>query len=306
MKKFLILLIILFVNVKLYSQNHVSVNYLMRKKLAGVENENEKMYLLVKGNVNEIKQFVISNQGKFINSAGDIASVKLSLKAISVLMEQPFVKQIGSDNHQYKTLNDTMRMRSKVDEVHAGQIPLSQPYKGKGVIIGIIDSGIDYNHPDFKDSTGHTRVKWLWDMNLSDSLNTPSPYDYGQEFSGNQIDSGFATAHTGQDQFGHGTYVTGIAAGNGSAVGHNQGVAPESDLIIVGYDFVSADFVPRIQHAVEYIFNKAQQMGKPCVINASLGYYDGSHDGFDLEAQYISNLLNQQSGRVLVAACGDI
>lgn len=306
MKKFLILIIILVASHPLYSQNHISVNRALRNKLAGKENVNEKMYLLVQGNIADIRQFVISNQGKFINSAGDIASVWLSLQAISVLIEQPFVKQIGSDSHQYITLNDTMRMLSHVNEVHAGQVPLLQSYKGKGVIIGIIDSGIDLNHPDFKDSTGHTRVKWLWDMNLPGSLNTPLPYSYGQEFSGEQIDSGLATAHTGQDQFGHGTYVTGIAAGNGSAVGHFQGVAPEADLIIVGYKFNAQDNVPRIQHAVEYIFNKAQQMGKPCVINASLGYYDGSHDGLDLEAQYISNLINQQSGRVLVAACGNI
>ena len=197
-------------------------------------------------------------------------------------------------------------MIAHVNEVQAGELPLSQPYKGKGVILGIIDSGIDFSHPDFKDSLGQTRVKWLWDMNLSNAANTPQPYDYGQEFSGQDINNGLANAHTGQDQFGHGTYVTGIAAGNGSAVGRFQGVAPESDLIIVGYDFNALDTIPRIAHAVEYIFNKAQQLGKPCVINASLGYYDGSHDGLDLESQYISNLINQQSGRVVVAACGDI
>ena len=143
-------------------------------------------------------------------------------------------------------------------------------------------------------------------MNLPDSVNSPQPYDYGQEFSGQQIDMGLAEAHTGQDQFGHGTYVAGIAAGNGSATGNNRGVAPESDIIVVGYNFIAQDNVTRIAHAVEYIFNKAQQLGKPCVINASLGSYDGSHDGLDLEAQYISNLINQQSGRVMVAACGDI
>ncbi|MBL0103977.1 MAG: hypothetical protein IPP51_09635 [Bacteroidetes bacterium] len=59
-------------------------------------------------------------------------------------------------------------------------------------------------------------------------------------------------------------------------------------------------------NAVEYIFNKAQQLGKPCVINASLGDYIGSHDGLDLESQYISNLLNQQAGRALVAAAGNV
>ena len=306
MKKYIILFIVIITSQQLFSQAQVSLNYNMRKKLAQSENGNEKMFLLVKGNIGEIKQFVEENHGVFINSAGDIASIKISLNSIPLLINKPFVKQIGSDNHRYLPMNDTMRMLTKVDEVHAGQIPLSKSYKGKGIVMGIIDSGIDFTHPDFKDSLGNTRVKWLWDMTLPNSTNSPAPYGYGQEFSGQQIDNGSASAHTGQDQFGHGTYVSGIAAGNGSAVGHFQGVAPETDLIVVGYDFVTLDFVPRVQHAIEYIFNKAQQMGKPCVINASLGYYDGSHDGLDLEAQYISNLINQQSGRVVVAACGDI
>lgn len=306
MKNLLILLVILLVSIQVFSQSHVSVSYPMRKKLANNENRNEKIYLLVKGNVEDIRKFVISNQGNFINSAGNIASIRLSLQAISILIKQPFVKQISTDSHRYLTMNDTMIMRTNVDKVHAGQAPLSQSYKGKGVVIGIIDSGIDFNHPDFKDSTGNTRIKWLWDMNLSDSLNTPLPYSYGQEFSGQQIDNGLASAHTGQDQFGHGTYVTGIAAGNGSATGRFRGVAPEADLIVVGYDFNAQDNVTRIAHAVEYIFEKAGQIGKPCVINVSLGYYDGSHDGLDMEAQYIKNLIDQENGRVVVAACGDI
>ena len=306
MKIFSILLFILLTCNYLDFQGQVPLNYILRKKIARSENTNEKMFLLVKGDVAAIKQFVSANNGKFINSAGDIASIQLPFQTIPFLIEQPFVKQIGTESHQYLTMNDTMRMLSHVDEVHAGQLPLSKAYKGKGVLMGIIDSGIDISHPDFRDSSGHTRIKWLWDMNLADSVNTPSPYGYGQEFTGNQIDSGLATAHTGQDQFGHGTYVLGIASGNGSAVGHFQGVAPETDLIVVGYKFNAQDNVTRIAHAVEYIFSKAQQIGKPCVINVSLGNYDGSHDGLDLEAQYISNLINQRNGRVLVAACGDI
>jgi len=253
MKKFSILLFILFASCSLFSQG-THLNYFMRKKVAMADNLNEKIFLLVKGNVEAIKQFVLSNNGKFINSAGDIASVQLSMEAVSVLIQKPFVKQIGSESHQLLPMNDTMRLISHVDEVHAGETPLPKSYKGKGVLIGIIDSGIDFSHPDFKDSTGHTRVKWLWDMNLPDSANSPSPFDYGQEFSGDQIDNGLASAHTGLDQFGHGTYVTGIAAGNGSAVGRFHGVAPEADLIVVGYKFNAQDNVARIAHAVDYIF----------------------------------------------------
>lgn len=283
-----------------------SVNMNLYKKIHAPEFADHEMYVLVKGDVYQIRGFVKSAGGKYIGSAGDIASVRLTVSAISQLVNKPFVKRIGSDIYNFKTMNDTMRMRAYVNEVHAGQSPLTRTYKGRGIVIGMIDSGIDFTHPDFKDSLGNTRVKWLWDMNLADSANTPQPYDYGQEFSGDQIDSGLATAHNGTDQFGHGTYTAGIAAGNGSAIGRFQGVAPEADLIVVGYNFNAMDTVSRMAHAVEYIFNKAQSMGMPCVINASLGDYYGSHDGLDLQSQYISYMLDQQSGRVIVQACGDI
>lgn len=289
-----------------FAQNQVSVNMYLYKKLMNRDIVNSDMYLLVKGNVAKIRDFTERNNGTFISSAGDIASVRLSLNAIAELIKKSYVSQIGSDLYNFKTMNDTMRMLAYVDEVHAGLSPLTQSYKGNGVLIGMIDSGIDVDHPDFKDSTGQTRVKWLWDMNLPNAANTPQPFGYGQEWSAAQIDSGLSSAHTGEDQFGHGTYTAGIAAGNGSAVGRFTGVAPESDLIVVGFNFSAFDTVSRMAHAVDYIFNKAQQLGKPCVINASLGDYFGSHDGLDLQSQYISNLLNQQNGRVFVQACGDI
>ncbi len=306
MKKYFFLIAFFTLAFQLFSQTGASINLALRNKIARNTDGNENMFLLVKGDVEKIRQFVIANEGTFINTAGDIVSVRLTLRAISRLIEMPFVIRVGSDTQRYITLNDTMRELAHVNEVHNGLSPLLHTYKGRGVLLGIIDSGLDLDHPDFKDSTGHTRVRWLWDMNLPNGANSPAPYNYGQEFSGQDIDNGLAAAHTGQDQNGHGTYVAGIAAGNGSAVGRFQGVAPESDLIIVGYKFNAADTVSRIAHAVEYIFSKAQQLGMPCVINASLGSYDGSHDGLDLEAQYIGYMISQQSGRVLVAACGDI
>jgi hypothetical protein len=284
---------------------NAQVNLAMHNRIASDVDMDHQMFILVKGDVNEIRKFVNEQGGTYLNSAGDIASVKLSVNSIAALATKKFVRVIGSDVHNYRTMNDTMRMLAHVNEVHAGQAPLVQPYHGSNVLLGIIDSGLDLTHPDFKDSTGHTRVKWLWDMNLV-GAGAPAPYNYGREFTQTQIDNGQATAHTGTDQFGHGTYVTGIAGSNGLALGHWQGVATQSDLIIVAYNFTAQDTVSRMAHAVEYIFSKAQQLGRPVVINASLGDYYGSHDGMDLESQYISYMINQQAGRVIVASAGNI
>lgn len=306
MRKYIIIFNLVYLVCSSFADAQTSVNLALRHKLSMKDSYADEMYILVQGDVKAIELFTKINNGHFINSAGDIASVKLSVAAIAKLIEKPFVKVIGSDIYHNQPMNDTMRMRTYVDEVHAGQLPLTQGYKGRGVLLGIIDSGIDYNHPDFRDSSGNTRVRFIWDMNLPIAPNTPAPYGYGQEFTKQQIDSGLAPADTIQHLFGHGTYVSGIAAGNGSAVGHFQGVAPEADLIVVGFDFSATDTVSRYAHAIEYIFNKAQLLGMPCAINASLGDYYGSHDGRDLQSLYIRNLINQQPGRVLVAAAGNI
>lgn len=305
MKRIVLFFILLFI-IKSNSFGQASVNLFLKQKIEGTTNKTALQDVLIKGDADAIVSFIHSNNGKVIGVSGKIVSAKISLALISELITSSFVKIIEGNIHHVEAMNDTMRMLTRVDEVHSGNTPLLQDYDGTGVIMGIIDSGIDINHPDFKDSTGYTRIKFLWDMTKPVAANTPQPYGYGQEWTDADIMAGLANSHTGEDQYGHGTYVTGIAASNGRAVGHYQGVATKSDLIIVGYDFLAQDAVPRVAHAVEYIFNKALLLNKPCVINASLGDYNGSHDGQDLESQYISNLIDQQSGRVVVAAAGNV
>jgi subtilisin family serine protease len=195
-----------------------------------------------------------------------------------------------------------MRSEARINEVHAGLAPLPQGYDGTGIAVGIIDTGVDLTHPDLKDSSGNTRVMHLWDQRKPVAANTPS-YGYGQEWDNTAIDAGLATSDDMQG-FGHGTHVTGISAGDGSAINKNKGVAPNAAIIEVAFDFNNTTD-PTYIDAVDYIFDKAQQLGMPCVINASLGDYYGSHDGYDLQSQMISNLLNQQAGRAMVAAAGN-
>lgn len=261
--------------------------------------------LLVRGDIGQIKRMVEETGGEFRTSAGDIASLAIKGKHIELFASKPFVKRIEGKNPHSKMqpLHDSMLVNNRVMAVHQGVSPLLKAYKGKDVVVGIIDTGIDFTHDDFQDSTGKTRIKFIWDQVLSTS-NPPAPWNYGRQYTSNAIDNNFANAHlaTAATYGGHGTHVASEASGNGLAINKYEAVAPESDIIFVAYDFNNPN---GIVDGVDYIYQKAAALGKPCVINCSLGDYYGSHDGLDLQAQAIKALITAQPGRSLVAAAGN-
>jgi subtilisin family serine protease len=206
---------------------------------------------------------------------------------------------------------------------------------GKGVIIGIIDTGIDFSHPDFikpKSSPPQTRVLRIWDMGIKPlypSEKGPNAsllsggLTYGVEYKDNDINEHLKPGDVlvrERDCSGHGTHVTSIAAGNGAEKNFTYvGVAPEADIIAVKYLYPVEDHVEdtdgnvvpdekRFKDAVMYILNVAHQIdpNRPVVINISLGYDLGPHDGLTARDLW----MNQQFplngvGRACVAAAGN-
>lgn len=197
-------------------------------------------------------------------------------------------------------LNDSMRAHHKVDAVHLGQ-GLSSSYKGKDVIIGLVDTGIELNHPDFQKPDGKTRVLRIWDHSTNTG-STPSPYGYGIVWTENQINQGICT-HS--DDAAHGSTVAGAAAGNGRSVGYNHGVAPEADIIMIKTNFNLPNWTLTVADACEYVFKVADSLGKKAVINLSVGSYLGSHDGKDAAGIRMDQLLDEKPGRIIVGAAGN-
>ncbi len=197
-------------------------------------------------------------------------------------------------------LNDSMRHNHQVDPVHNGT-GLASSYKGKDVIIGFVDTGIELQHPDFKDANGNTRVLRIWDQSVSTG-STPSPYGYGIVWDSTQINAGLCTS---EDNSAHGSTVAGAAAGNGNSVGYNHGVAPEADIIMVKTSFTLPNWTMTVADACEYIFKVADSLGKRAVVNLSVGSYLGSHDGKDPAGLRIGELVDEKNGRIVVSACGN-
>jgi subtilisin family serine protease len=198
-------------------------------------------------------------------------------------------------------LGDSAIFRHKINLVHQG-VSLDTTYTGKGVIVGIVDEGIDFNHPDFQLPNGKTRVLRYWD-HTTNAGTIPETYGYGIVWNKTQIDNGQCTSlETGT---AHGTTVSGMAVGNGRANNTNRGVAPDADIIVVETDFGLPNWTLTIADACDYIFKVADSLGKPAVVNLSLGTYLGSHDGRDPAAEYIDQLLTEKEGRIVVCAAGN-
>lgn len=262
----------------------------------------ELIHVLVEGNSPDAAAAIEQCGGVVRYSCGLIFSAAMPVNKIAALLQFPSVKRIEALHGSGRVLDSETDTNTNVHLVKAGALPLPQGYDGSGVVIGIIDDGLDLSHPDFSDAQGNTRVKYLWSQTDTTGGTTPS-YGYGQEWDSAAIDAGCPYISTAAN-FGHGSIVTGIAAGNGLAVHNYYGVATNADIIFVAVDF-SQNFLNNVADAAEYIYAKAAALGKPCVINASVGSYAGSHDGNDLPAKMIDALVTQQNGRAFVCAAGN-
>ncbi|MCG8556162.1 MAG: S8 family serine peptidase [Proteobacteria bacterium] len=188
---------------------------------------------------------------------------------------------------------------------------------GAGVVVGLLDTGIDWNHADFRDAQGTTRVHALWDQSDYADANPPdqSPpgKTYGHVYEAADIQAcidGQGTYCVQKDIDAHGSHVLGTAAASGLAHGDGSvpyqfaGVAPEATLIVVKFDFLG----PRnnalgIIDGVDWIFQRAAALNMPAVVNLSLGNDLGPHDGSTLQELGLDSLVGQ--GRIVVAAAGN-
>ena len=231
---------------------------------------------------------------------GSIVTVLIPIEQFISFCKAQIVDYIDIGN-KVEPLMDNARSMTNSNLVNQG-IELPKGYSGKDVVVGIIDNGFDYTHPTFWDSTmNNFRVKRVWEQ-TNNSGTTPNGFDYGSEFD-NTTD--IVNKLYSSNNESHGTHVAGIAAGGGTNIqGCNQyrGIAPESDIVLVATDMS----VSGIFHGIAYIVNYAQSVGKPCIINMSLGHHYGPHDGtslFDQACDTLRSLLPE--GVILVGAAGN-
>lgn len=180
---------------------------------------------------------------------------------------------------------------------------------GRGVIVGIIDSGIDFYHPDFRNADGTTRIIALWDQTIQG--NPPPGYASGTLYTQEQINAAIQTgsrfaamqALPSTDVSGHGTHVAGIACGGGRASEErNRGVAYESDILVVKLGTSVNQSYPntaQLMQAINYCIQVAEERNQPIAINISFGNNYGSHTGDSI----LENFINESAAQWKTSIC---
>ncbi len=209
-----------------------------------------------------------------------------------------------------------------VSLVHADIARNDYALTGKGVVVGIVDTGLDVSHRDLRNRDGTSRIAWLLDMShkpagLHEELEAAFCSDKEKPcavYSGADLDALIANGVSGdepRDNYGHGTHVASLAAGNGlaSPVPKYIGMAPEATIVAVRATRDDSGIVEDadILDAVKFIFEVAdKQLGLPAVANLSLGGDFGAHDGTsDLERELSKFVGSDIPGHSIVVAAGN-
>lgn len=194
---------------------------------------------------------------------------------------------------------------------------------GENVIIGFVDTGIDYTNPLFLNENGNTRIGVIWDQTLTglgNSVSVPEPF-YGTTFSMEQINQALEgespyESVPSRDENGHGTFMAGIAAGGVNRENDFTGIATRAELAVVKLKetkqylrnyFGVPDNIPAyseadIIYAIEYLLRYARQRNLPLSIFIGLGSSNGGHLGLTFVERYLSSLLENTGIMVSVPA----
>jgi subtilisin family serine protease len=194
--------------------------------------------------------------------------------------------------------------------------------RGQGVLIGFLDTGIDYTNPIFQYADGTTRIAALWDQTIRTG-DAPAVPGFGSEYSREQINEALRSANPydivpSRDENGHGTLIAGIAAGNEVPQSDFYGIATEAELLVVklkpAKPYLKRFFrIPEdalcfqendIIHGLDYLVNKAADLQRPLIVCIAIGTSQGAHDGRGSLSSYLS-LLAERFGVAVVVAAGN-
>ena len=264
----------------------------------GYEKQTRKWEIIVKySEMGDSVEALLGGSGiSVVPLLGGYAIVTLPESMLEEYSRRPQIEFIEKPTRLY--FEDLFQKRQAVLPRYSAMNPGNLQLTGRGVLIGIVDSGVDYRHPAFLTADGKSRILRLWDQSIPG--NPPEGYATGTEYTNEEINEALSlSVQEGQrlvpseDVSGHGTAVLGVAAGSDFSRGAvNRGVAYESDLLVVKMGIPRQDSFPRtteLMQGVDYLVRQAIRLGRSIAINLSFGNNYGSHRGDSLLETYLDN-----------------
>lgn len=298
MKKFLTLCLLLLVNIGISSAQYYKMSPLVRQ----AARDGKALPALTKGtratDAPRLIAFVRTTDSSVLVKEGcnvlldldDIVIASIPLQNIEKVAALPQVKQIAA-SQSTNLLNDQSAGIVSAEKLWSMPTPTLPGLTGKDVVVGVVDAGIDFSHPTFRTADGsQLRIKAVWDwLDFTDG-GSPVVVDtlmIGRQYIGEEeiLAKMYSADSYIRDLAGHGTHTAATAAGsgfNGTEVSPYSGMAPEADLCMVSVAAGNnSQVVPEDKKylfttatddlAFKYIFDYAESVGKPCVINYSMG-----------------------------------
>ena len=235
---------------------------------------------------------------------GDVVTLDVPSTIVPDLSGLEFVQRVETSRRMRPLLDVSVPEIGAPDVWQNLKDDYGRDVNGSGSLVGVVDTGIDWSHPDFFFENGTSKIAFIWDQ--SGSGNPPVGFNYGTECIRADIEARICQE---LDEDGHGTHVAGIAASTGLASGKYYGVAPGASILFVkarpSYDFKnrwSTDDAAMID-GVNYLWQKAQVLGQPIVINLSLGGNIGPHDDTSLLEKALDEFAAR--GAIIVVSAGN-
>jgi minor extracellular serine protease Vpr len=295
----------------------------------GIDSEDQMLRVTVSITVTSpIPTSVLDRFGaSVVTSFNDRMVVSMPLSAvepISRLREVGQIRTLTRASRPTPSRADTFRVRPRTRGSSASgflKFP-NEGLTGKGVIIGIIDSGIDWRHPDFLKTDGTSRILAIWDLEdksfeLSNGrVGSRPPIEkvkgvpFGTVYTNEQINKAINYEYSvnSKDIHGHGTAVAGIAASNGKASPRGMdfsGIAPESDLIVVRASDCGG-FQEIAGFTAGWMMDFAESLNRPIVVNMSFGSMHSMRDGSNEEELFLDTLVGPgKKGRAITVSAGN-
>lgn len=251
---------------------------------------NIQLVILYRDTPEATRVFVESLGGKFQDLGYSFAIIEISADKLKDLSLSNTIQYIELPKSLYEQDRESNRASCVFE------LPPDFKVSGKGILVGFVDSGIDYAHPAFMDNEGNTRIEYIYDLSTGGSV-------YNKQMINEAIKSNNPFSIIPSiDNTGHGTHVAGIACAGGRINEQYIGVAPNASIAMVKAARGVAVLSSQIMQGIKFLLDKSKELDIPLVINISLSTNDGAHNGSSLLEQYIRTIANLERVAIVIAA----